>query len=98
MLCPALLPAGPIFGSIFFKNAALRGATVQVSCGGRVVASGSTVDDGSYRINVPNEGRCTLSVSGNGIGASTEVVSSSGAARYNFVVVGDNGKYELRRQ
>lgn len=98
IVCPACLYAGPIFGSIFFNNAALRGASIRISCSGRVVASGSTLDDGSYRINVPNEGRCTFSVSSNNIQASADVVSSSSAARYNFVVVRGNGGYELRRQ
>jgi hypothetical protein len=98
IVCPVCLYAGPIFGSIFFNNAALRGASIQISCGGSVVASGSTLDDGSYRINVPNEGRCTLSVTSNNIQASADVVSSSSASRFNFVVVRRNGGYELRRQ
>jgi hypothetical protein len=97
IMWPACLYAGPIFGSIFFNNAALRGASIEISCHGRVVAKGNTVDDGSYRIIVPYEGLCTLSVSGN-IHASADVVSSSSAARYNFVVVRGNGGYELRRQ
>ena len=56
------------------------------------------MDDGSYRINVPNEGRCTIAVTLSNIRASADIVSSSSAARYNFVVVGGNGGYQLRRQ
>ena len=101
VLFPAFLCAGPIYGSIFFNGTALRGASIAIACGGRVVASGSTVDDGSYRIIVQQSGRCTFSVTGSAFPgeAKGEIVSSSAAMPYNFAVVkGGGGRYELRRQ
>ena len=98
LLCPALLCAGPIYGVIFFNGSAVRGASITVSCGGPA-GGGSTLDDGSYRINVPREGRCIFTVSSGSFGqASAEVVLSSGAVQYNFAVVRGGGGFELRRQ
>lgn len=95
---PVLLHAGPIYGSIFSDGAALKQAVISVACGGRIVANGSTLDDGSYRVPVPQEGRCTLTVKSGSIQASAEIASYSGAAQYNFVVVKGSGGYALRRQ
>lgn len=98
---PAFLCAGPIYGSIFFNGKALRGASITITCGGRPAATGSTVDDGSYRILVQPSGRCTFSVTNPAFpgAANGEVVSSSAATQYNFAVVkGGDGGYELRRQ
>ena len=100
-LCPGVVRAGQIYGSIFFNGGALRGGQISVSCGGREVANGATLDDGSYRIRVAQEGRCMFSVkspSFQGL-AGAEVVSSSGAAEYKFAVVAKpGGGFELRRQ
>jgi hypothetical protein len=48
-LCPALLWAGPIYGTIFFNGGALRGASISIACAGDPAVPGSTLDDGSYR-------------------------------------------------
>jgi len=101
-LCPTLLWAGPIYGTIFFNGSALRGASITILCpAGAPVPPGSTLDDGSYRIAVPREGRCTLTVTSPSFpgAASADVVSLPNAAEYNFAVVqkGDGG-YELRRR
>jgi hypothetical protein len=98
LLCPAFLCAGMISGSIFFESAALRKANISITCPNGSV-SGMTLDDGSYRISVPQEGRCTFTVTGPGnIQASAVVFSYSTAARYDFVVVRAGNGYELRRR
>jgi hypothetical protein len=98
-LFPALLWAGPIYGTIFLNGGALRGASVSIACPGGPAVSGSTLDDGSYRIAVPRQGRCTFTVTNPAFGAlSAEVVSVPNAAEYNFMVVRGNGGYELRRR
>ena len=100
-LWPPFVWAGPIYGSIFFNGAALRGAQISVSCGGRLVAQGATLDDGSYRISLAQEGRCIFSVTSPSFQgqANAEVVSSTGAAEYKFAVVArPGGGFELRRQ
>jgi hypothetical protein len=90
--------AGTIYGSIFREGAALRGAPFSVTCGNTSVR-GSTLDDGSYRINIAQPGRCTFTVAVQGQGnASAEVMSSNGALQYNFQVVRGSGGLELRRQ
>jgi hypothetical protein len=97
---PAFLSAGPIYGVILFNSAALRGATISITCPGAPPVPGSTLDDGSYRVSVPRQGRCTFTVTSNTVpgGARAEVVSLQDAAQYNFVVVPAGGGYELRRR
>jgi hypothetical protein len=96
---PAFLGAGPIYGVIVFNSKALGGASISITCAGAQPATGTTLDDGSYRVTVPQPGRCTFTVtSGSFPGpVHTDIVSSQDAAQYNFAVVAGNGGYELRR-
>lgn len=95
---PACLFGGPIFGTIFFKGQVLRGASVNISCPGGG-GSGSTLDDGSYRIAVQVQGNCTLTVRSPAGAVNAPVVSSASAAQYNFAVVQRPDRiWELRRQ
>jgi len=97
-LAPGCLSAGPIYGSIFRNGAAVRRAPLTIVCGGTSYP-GSTLDDGTYRINVQQTGRCTLTATVPGAGtASAEVVSIASAAQYNFQVVKGSSGFELRRQ
>jgi hypothetical protein len=101
VLCPTLLWAGPIYGTIFLNGGALRGASISITCAGNPTISGSTLDDGSYRIAVPREGRCTFTVTSSSFqgAVSADVVSLPNAAEYNFAVVQKGGGgYELRRR
>ncbi len=94
---PSLALAGPVYGSVFFNGAALKAAAITVACGGETV-KGATLDDGTYRVRVP-EGKCTFTVAGQPFGTATaEIVSSSSAVRYVFDVVKSDGGYELRKQ
>ena len=97
LLWPNRAYGGPIYGSIFHDGRALTRASITIACAGGSTP-GSTLDDGSYRVNVPQTGRCTFTVAVPGGAARTEVVSSSGAVMYNFAVVKGNAGYELRRQ
>lgn len=96
--CPESLFGGPIYGAISYNGGPLRGATVAVTCAGRKDGPVPTRDDGSYRVIVQQEGRCTMTVSGGFGSASAEVVSSGNAAKYNFVVVKGRLGFELRLQ
>lgn len=81
ILPPTLLNAGQVFGSI-------RGAPntpIEISCGGSVTR-GATGSDGSYSINVPQQGQCTFTLPQHG--ASTIVVSYPNPAQYDFELVG----------
>jgi hypothetical protein len=94
---PAVASAGPVYGTIFFNDAPLKGAALTIACGDQTV-KGATLDDGSYRIVAP-DGRCTLTAASPAFGsASAGVVSSSSASRYSFNVVKGADGYELRRQ
>ncbi len=99
-LLPAGLSAGPVYGVILFNAQALRGASVRIDCpGARQPATGSTLDDGSYRVQVPQQGRCTFTVRTGGLQTQTEIVSLQDAAQYNFEVITTGGnRYELRRK
>lgn len=99
-LCPKLLRAGPIYGAIFFNGGAVRRASISIVCAAGAPALGSTLDDGSYRITVPQEGRCTFTVTSHDFQgeARAGIVSLPNAAQYNFAVVKGANGYELRRQ
>jgi hypothetical protein len=100
ILAPALLSAGPIYGVILFNSRALGGASVNVACPGAPPVNGSTLDDGSYRIGAPRQGRCTMTVTSRAFPGPVraDIVSLQDASLYNFVVVAGNGGYELRRR
>jgi len=85
VLLPSLLHAGQIFGSISSSGKALVNATIEITCGG-AVTKGATTGDGSYRINVPQQGQCTLALPQ--YGASTIVVSYPNPSQYDFLLVG----------
>jgi len=85
ILLPSLLYAGQIFGSISSSGRGLANATIEISCGG-VVTQGATTGDGSYRINVPQQGQCTFTLPQ--YGASTIVVSYPNPSQYDFQLVG----------
>jgi hypothetical protein len=99
-LFPVLLWAGPIYGTVFLNGGALRRASVSIACPGGPPVGGATLDDGSYRIAVPREGRCRFTVTSPAFpGAlSADVLSVPNAAEYNFTIVRGNGGYELRRR
>jgi hypothetical protein len=97
-LFPAILPAGQVYGSVTAGGHAVPRAGVTIRCGG-AVSSGGTADDGSYRVNVPQQGRCTLELAGYQGPPSAEVFSYANPARYDFDLVRlPNGRYELRRR
>ena len=98
LLLSSALQAGPIYGAIFMEGRAVRGATVEVLVGNSSQGKAVTLDDGSYRVNVGTEGRCTLVVTVNDVRAAADVISSGNAARYNFAIIKGGGGYELRRQ
>ncbi len=100
LIFPGFLGAGPIYGVILFNAKALSGAAITIACAGAAPATGSTLDDGSYRVPVRPQGRCSFTLTSASFPGPvrTEIVSLQDAAPYNFVVVAANGGYELRRR
>ena len=99
-LVPEVLNAGPVYGVVFFNGSALRGASIRIECPAAKTYTGSTLDDGSYRVAVQPQGRCKFSVTSPSFKgpASADVVSVADAASYNFTVVQAGSGYELRKQ
>jgi hypothetical protein len=97
---PAILSAGPIYGVIFFNGNALRGASISIECPAARASVGATLDDGSYRVAVPQQGRCRFNVTSPSFkgSASADVLSLSDASPYNFTVVQSGSGYALRKQ
>jgi hypothetical protein len=95
----AVLDAGQIYGTIVSEGKGLASANVEIKCGAADAVTGSTAADGAYRINVSQQGQCTLTLPGVSGRPSTAIFSSPNPTLYNFdlVKLGD-GKFELRRR
>ena len=95
---PVTAFAGQIYGSLTTGGAAVPKADIEINCGGNVTRA-ATSSDGSYRANVPQQGRCTLTVASFPGRPSAAVFSYPNPAQYDFQLVKrPDGSYELRRQ
>jgi hypothetical protein len=83
---PVALHAGQIYGFIVQQNGSpLASAPIELNCGGQPIR-GTTAADGTYRINVPQQGPCKLVLPNHG-GASANIVSYPNPSQYNFQLV-----------
>ena len=98
LLFPAVLYAGQIYGNVTSAGRGVPQAGVEVNCEG-IITKGVTAGDGSYRINVPQQGQCKLTLSGYTGAPSAVVFSYPNPSQYDFELVrhGD-GNYELRKR
>ena len=99
-LCfPAVLDAGQVYGTIVSEGKGVQSANIEIKCGSADAVTGATAADGAYRINVAQQGQCTLTLPGYAGRPSASIFSSPNPALYNFdlVKLGD-GKFELRRR
>jgi hypothetical protein len=95
VLLPASLRAGLIYGSVVRQGGAVAKTHIRIQCPGRL-AEGDTTGDGSFRIQVQAEGRCTVSLP-SFPGASATVPSYAKPAQYDFELVPrPGGSFELR--
>jgi hypothetical protein len=97
LACPTAL-AGEIYGTIKEAGKPVKAGTkVEAKC-----AKGSygaeTDKLGSYRLFVPEQGKCTLSVKSDGAAAQTTIHSFEDSARYNLVLDKKDGKPALRSE
>jgi hypothetical protein len=98
LLLSSMAYAGQILGSVTTSGKGLSGAGIQVTCGGSAIP-GSTASDGSYRINVPQQGQCTFTLVGYAGAPSAIVFSNPNPSHYDFELVHiANGNYELRKR
>jgi hypothetical protein len=74
----------------------LPNATIEITCGG-ATTPGATAADGSYRIDVPQEGQCTLTLPGLAGTPTAVIFSNPNPAGYSFEVVRNpDGTHVLR--
>lgn len=90
--------AGEIYGTIKEGGKPVKAGTkVEVKC-----AKGSygaeTDKLGSYRLFVPEQGKCTLSVKSGDVAPQMAVHSFEDSARYNIVLEKKDGKPALRSE
>ena len=98
VLFPAILQAGQVYGTVTSGGKAVSQAAIEISCKG-AVTSGATTGDGSYRVNVPQEGQCSLALPTYPGKPSAVIFSNPGPSTYNFdLVLRNDGNYELRRR
>lgn len=95
----AVLSAGPIYGTIVADGEPLKDTDIEIKCGDDAPSKGKTAADGAYRINVAQQGQCSLSLPTHMGKPSAMIFSTPNPTLYNFQVVkGADGKVELRRR
>ena len=93
------LQAGQIYGTIVMNGQPVKDAKVEIQCGQEAAVSGATAADGAYRINVPQQGQCSLSLPSFDGRPTASVFSSPNPSLFNFELSkGGDGKYELKRR
>ena len=99
LVLPAIVDAGQIYGTIVLGGQGVKGAAIEIQCGKEAAVTGTTAADGSYRINVSQQGQCTLTLPSYEGRPSAAVFSGPNPAAYNYELVKlADGKYELKRR
>jgi hypothetical protein len=94
-----LVSAGEILGKITADGASVGdGASVAAKCGDKQYPAVKTDKSGSYRIVIPETGKCTLSVTHKGQTATLSVASYDDAAQADIVLESKDGKLTARRK
>ena len=86
LLVPAVVSAGQIYGTIVFEGQGVKSAALEIQCGKDEPVKGATGTDGSYRINVPQQGQCSLTLPAYAGKPSALIFSTPNPALYNFSV------------
>lgn len=99
LFVPAIVDAGQVYGTIVSEGQGLKSVSIEIQCGKDAAVTGATTADGSYRINVPQQGQCALTLPTYAGRPTATIFSSPNPSLYNFdlVKLGD-GKFELRRR
>lgn len=102
MICLAIFhtssQAGEIYGTVKEGGKPIKAGTkIEVKCA-RGSYGAETDKLGSYRLYVPEQGKCTLSVKSGGVSPQMIVHSFEDSARYNLVLEQKDGKSSLRSE
>jgi hypothetical protein len=93
------LSAGQIYGTIVADNQPVKDTDIEIKCGEDAPLKGKTAADGAYRINVPQQGQCSLTLPTYAGKPSATIFSTPNPTLYNFTLVKvAEGKFELRRR
>ena len=99
LLFSAVVSAGQIYGTIVLEGQGLKSAAIEIQCGKEAAVTGTTAADGSYRINVSQQGQCTLTLPSYEGSPSAAIFSGPNPAAYNYELVKlASGKFELKRR
>ena len=95
----AVLSAGPVYGTIVADGQPVKDTDIEIKCGEDAALKGKTAADGAYRLTVPKEGQCSLTLPSYAGKPSATIFSTPNPALYNFSVVKvAEGKFELKRR
>lgn len=98
LFASATLSAGQIYGTIVADGQALKDTSIEIKCGTEAAVTGKTAADGAYRINVPQQGQCALTLPSYEGRPSITIFSTPNPTLYNLQLVKTDGKFELRRR
>ena len=98
IVAPSPLLAGEIRGIVTEGGkSAGQGLNIEVKCGDKTYEA-TTDKYGSYRLFVPEKGKCTLVFDYQGQQPSREVISFNESTRYDFALEKEGSEYVLRRK
>jgi hypothetical protein len=94
----SLAVAGKIYGSISEGGKPIaQGVKVEVTCGANNYAA-QTDAYGSFKLFVPDKGKCALKVYYQGQTPSFDVNSYEGSVQYDLILEKQGAQYTLRRK
>ena len=97
-LLPAFANAGEVFGTVRVAAQPVgEGTQVAAKCGDKAYGPVSTDRKGAYRLVIAQVGKCTLTITHEGLSATVDVVSFDDAAQADIVLAVDGGKLTARR-
>ena len=94
-----LLYSGQIYGTITADGQPLKGGKVEIQCASGSAVAGVTAQDGAYRMNVPEQGKCNFTLVEQAGKPTAAIFSTPTPSLFNFDLVKlPDGKLELRRK
>src|SRR5204863_9446754 len=87
LLSPAVLCAGQIYGTVTSGGRAVAKKNISITCGKAQPLPGITLADGSFRINVSQQGQCILTLPDYPHNPSIAVFSNPYPALFNLDLI-----------
>lgn len=91
--------AGQIYGTIRESGKPIeKGVKIEITTEGRAKYSASTDEFGNYRVNVPETGKCTITVWFTGKPIQNDIQSYWSPVRFDWALEKSGEEYLLKRQ